>query len=213
MCVVIKRLALLWMAFTLVGCGGEKPVLFTSLPGDAAVLVVGDSLVAGTGASRGQSWPDELARLTGWSVINAGVPGNTSADAWRRLPELLDAHRPDAVIIAVGGNDFLRSVPLETTRENIAAMVVESRATTGHVALVAIPAMSVGGALVGRLSDHDMFARIAQEHGLAFVPAAVSDALSRAELRADRIHANADGYAHIAQGVAEALARHGWLDR
>lgn len=208
-----KLLALLWIALVLAGCGGEQPVLYTSLPRDATVLVVGDSLVAGTGAPRGQSWPDELARRTGWSVINAGVPGNTSADAYRRLPELLDTHRPDAVIIAIGGNDFLRSVPLETTSENVAAIVVESRAATGHVALVAIPAMSVGGALVGRLSDHDMFARIAQEHALAFVPAAVSHALSRAELRADRIHANADGYAHIAQGVVEALARHGWLAR
>lgn len=204
---------LLWITLVIFGCSGEEPALYANLPGDATVLVVGDSLVAGTGAPRGRAWPDELARRTGWSVINAGVPGNTSADAYRRLPDLLDVHRPDAVIIAIGGNDFLRSVPLETTRENIASMVVESRAATGHVALVAIPAMSVGGALVGRLSDHELFVRIAREHGLALVPSVVADTLSRADLRSDRIHANADGYAHIAQGVVEALARHGWLAR
>lgn len=205
--------AVLTVVVVLGACSGEKPAQFPPLAGDAAVLVIGDSLVAGTGAPRGQSWPDALARHTGWSVINAGVPGNTSADAYRRLPDLLDMYRPDAVIIAIGGNDFLRSVPLETTQQNIAAMVVASRAATGHVAIVGIPAMSVGGALVGRLSDHEMFARIAQEHGLALVPGVVSDALSRAEFRADRIHANADGYAHIAQRVADALAGHGWLNR
>ncbi len=209
--VCARLIGLLGLLLVLAGCGTERPPQFSSLPDEAAMLVVGDSLVAGTGAARGQSWPDELERRTGWSVINAGVPGATTADAQGRLPELLDRYRPDAVIIAIGGNDFLRNVPPDTTEANLAALARESRAVTGHVAIVAIPAMSVGGALVGRLSDHEMFARVAREQGLALVPSAVSETLSRAELRADRIHANADGYVFIAQRVADALADHGWL--
>ncbi|THF54671.1 GDSL-type esterase/lipase family protein [Pseudothauera rhizosphaerae] len=194
------------------GCADDRP-RFAPLPDGASVLVLGDSLVAGTGAPRGQGWPEGLARHTGWNVINAGVPGNTSADARGRLPGLLAEYQPDAVIVAIGGNDFLRQVPAETTRENIRAIVAESRAATGHVALVAIPALSLGAAALGALSDHELYEEIARANGLALVPAAVAETLSDEDYRADRIHANAAGYARIAARVRDALAAQGWMQR
>ncbi len=203
-----------WMlvaVLLLAGCGREQPVMFAPLPSDAVVLVIGDSLVYGTGASRDSAWPEVLAGRTGWSVVNAGVPGDTSAAARQRLQGLIDDHHPDAVIIAVGGNDFLRNVPLEETRRNLEAMIREGRAATSHVAIVAIPERSVGRALAGRLADHGMFGELAREHELAFVSSTISDVLSRDELRSDRIHANAEGYAVIAHGVVDALSLHGWL--
>ena len=193
----------------LAACGGVQ-ARFTPLPGNARVLVVGDSLVAGTGAGRGEGWPERLAELSGWEVINAGVPGHTSADARARLPQLLAEYAPDAVIVAIGGNDFLRQVPVDTTRANIAAMLSASRAASTHVALVAVPAPSLGAAALGKLSDHPLYAELASAHGSALIPATVADTLSQAELRADRIHANAAGYARIATGVADALQRQGW---
>lgn len=200
-------------ALLLSGCGQEETARFDPLPSDALVLVIGDSLVAGTGAPRGSSWPEQLALKTGWSVVNGGVPGDTSADALTRLVDLLDTHQPQAVIIAVGGNDFLRNLPPAQTRSNLEAMIRESQAQTPHTALVAIPEKSIGAALIGNLSDHALFGELADKHSLAFVPALVSDVLSREELRTDHIHANAKGYAMIAEGVVEALARQGWLVR
>lgn len=195
------------------GCGREDLPRFDPLPSDAVVLVVGDSLVAGTGAPRGRGWPEGLAARTGWSVINAGVPGNTSADALDRLPALLDRYRPQAVVIAIGGNDFLRNVAPELTRSNLEAMVRDSQTVTAHVALVAIPAKSLGAALLGNLADDALFGELAETHGLALVSDAVADVLSQEALRADRIHANARGYEMIAERVAEALADQGWTDR
>ena len=177
------------------------------------MLVIGDSLVAGTGASTADAWPTRLAQRTGWEVINAGVPGDTSADALRRLEPLLAHHHPDAVIIAVGGNDFLRSVATEETRTNLERLLHLSRSASEHVALVAIPTPSIGSALVGRLSDHPMYAELARQHQVALVPSAVADVLSRPELRADRIHANANGYAALADRVTDALSHAGWLRR
>lgn len=201
-------------ALLLAGCGApEGTTSFTPLPQDAVVLVVGDSLVAGTGAPRGSGWPEGLAQRTGWQVINAGVPGDTSADALRRLDELIAQHQPQGILIAIGGNDFLRNIPLPITRDNIEKMIRESRAAAEHVGLVAIPAKSVGAALAGSLSDHELYAELATAHALALVPETVSDVLSRDALRADRVHANAKGYDAIAEGVSEALARQGWLPR
>lgn len=209
-CARATLLAAFVLSLLLVACGRPDAPRFAPLPSDATVLVVGDSLVAGTGAPAGSGWPEGLAARTDWKVVNGGVPGDTSADALRRLDGLLARHRPQAVIIAVGGNDFLRNVPLADTRSNLEAMIRESRAEIEHVALVAIPAKSLGAVLGGSLSDHEVYAALAREHGLALVPDAVAAVLSREELRADRIHANARGYAELARRVGEALAEQGW---
>lgn len=208
-----RAILLACAALLLAACGDRGPARASALPSGATVLVIGDSLVAGTGASRAQSWPAVLAETTGWSVVNAGVPGHTSTDARGRLEGLLSELRPDAVIIAIGGNDFLRRVGEDTTRGNIEAMLTASKAAATHVALVAIPEPSMGGQMLGMLSDHALYERLADEHQVALVADAVSETLSQENYRADRIHANADGYAYMAGRVAEALAEAGWLNR
>ena len=210
-CPLLAMLSLL--ALLLSACGQEDLAQFPPLPRDAVVLVVGDSLVAGTGAPRGSDWPEGLAQRTGWQVVNGGIPGDTSADALRRLDGLIAQHRPQAILIAIGGNDFLRSVPSANTRDNIESMIRDSRAVTQHVGIVAIPAKPSGIGLLGSLSDHDLFSEIAVAHPVALVPGVISDVLSSEELRADRIHANARGYQVIAEGISTALARQGWLIR
>lgn len=209
----LLRVLVALLVFVLVACDREAPPVFAPLPSGAVVLVVGDSLVAGTGASRDAAWPEVVAQRSGWEVVNAGVPGDTSAGVRARLPALIEDHRPDAVIIAIGGNDFLRNVPAAETRTNLDAIVRESRAASRYVAVVAIPAPSVERAALGRLSDHEMYAELAREHELALVPSAVSKVLSRPELRSDRIHANAQGYARIAENVLDALTAQGWRHR
>lgn len=209
----VGRMALLgaWllMLTLLPACDRGRPV-FEALPPDAIVLVLGDSLVAGTGAGRAQAWPRVLARSTGWRVINAGVPGDTSGEALARLPGLLAEHQPDAVIIAIGGNDFLRRLPLKTTRRNLREIIVLSRAGATQVALMAVPATGLSAAF-GHLEDHEMFAELADEHELVLIPDVIATVLSRPDWRADAIHANAEGYARMAELVRIALARQGWL--
>jgi len=206
-------LCLTCLALLLTGCSGpDGTERFSPLAPGTVVLVVGDSLVAGTGAPRGNGWPEALARLTGWQVINGGVPGDTSANALRRLDGLIAEYQPEAILIAVGGNDFLRNIPPDITRDNIAEMIGTSRAVTDHVGIVAIPAKSMGAALIGSLSDHGLFDALAREHDVALIPAVVAAVLSRDDLRADRIHANERGYIEMAEGIHKALAGSGWIE-
>ena len=85
----------------------------------ATVLAQGDSITFGIGASAETSYPSVLAKLTGWTVINAGVSGETSAQALARLPALLQEHTPLLVLVSIGGNDFVRRLPEVETRTNI----------------------------------------------------------------------------------------------
>lgn len=182
----------------------------TVLPASATVLALGDSLTFGYGAPPEAAWPAQLASITGWQVVNEGVNGDTAEGALARLGPLLAAQRFDAILVGIGGNDMLRGVPADTTRSRIAELLAQARAHTPHVALIATPAPDAMRAAVGALSDAPFYAELARAGEALLIPGVYADVLSDAALRSDRIHANAQGYARIAQQIAEHLRTAGW---
>ncbi|MET0541603.1 MAG: GDSL-type esterase/lipase family protein [Variovorax sp.] len=202
-------LAGLTPAFSLVACGKRKPSV-AALKTDARVLALGDSLTAGYGATPEQAWPSILAQLTGWKIDNQGVNGDTSAGALQRLRALLAANSYDAVLVGIGGNDMLRGVSQQATRENVTAIVRAALAHTKYVAVIATPAPDALRATVGSLSDAGFYKEVASAEKAVLIPDVYSSVLSDAALRSDRIHANAQGYAVVAQQFAEKLKAAGW---
>ncbi|MEO7390986.1 MAG: GDSL-type esterase/lipase family protein [Ramlibacter sp.] len=188
-------------SFALAACG-RKPKLAAVAPG-ATVLALGDSITWGTGAAPESSYPTVLAALTGWEVVNGGVPGDTSAGALARLPELLQQHAPRLVLVGIGGNDFLRRMPTADTRANIRSICVQAAASGAQVLLVAIPEPSAIAAVVRSLGDHPMYQELAKELKLPLHAGGWASVLSDPSLRSDPIHANAQGYAKFAQGLAK----------
>ena len=207
-----RQLLALAAGSLLLGACGKKPKKAAALPAGSTVLALGDSLTQGVGASGpDQAWPALLARASGWNVINAGISGDTSAQALQRLPGLLDEEPPALVLIGIGGNDFLRQMSAGTARDNIRRMVQLARDSGAQVLLIGIPQFSLLAASTGRLGDHPLYAELAKELDVALHAGGWSEVLSRPELRADQIHANDRGYALFAQGLQESLQRQGWL--
>ena len=196
-------------AALLAACGKRKPSA-AALKSDARVLALGDSLTFGYGAPPSAAWPVKLGELTGWQIENEGINGDTSAGALERLTALLAAGSYDAILIGIGGNDMLRGVPPSATRENLASLVSQARAHTPYVALLATPAPDAMRAAVGSLSDAPFYEEIAKSGQALLVANVYSSVLSDASLRSDRIHANAEGYARVAQQLAEQLKAAGW---
>ena len=89
----------------------------------ATVLILGDSLSYGTGVAEGWDYPSLLAQYSGWDIVNAGIPDNTSAQGLAGLPGLLDGHQPALLMIELGGNDFLRKIALSETEANLRAII------------------------------------------------------------------------------------------
>jgi len=116
-----------------VACSGTKKE--TALPAGSKVLALGDSLTAPHGVKPGEDWPTLLGQKTGWAVINAGISGNTSAQALDRLPGLLDEHQPQLVLVSLGGNDMLRKLPQEQTVTNLGRMLDLARASGAKTVL------------------------------------------------------------------------------
>lgn len=190
-------------------CGRREPAVAALRPG-ARVLALGDSLTAGNGAAPDQAWPAVLAGLTGWQIDNAGVSGDTSAGALQRLGPLLAGGRYDAVLVGIGGNDMLRRLSLQATRDNVAAILRQARSHTAHFALIATPAPEPFRAAIGSLSDADFYEDVARAEKALLIPRVYASVLSDSSLRSDQIHANARGYAAMARQLADRLGAAGW---
>ena len=196
---------------TLAGCGRDKKTAQPVPPG-STVLALGDSLTFGTGASAETSYPTVLAGLTGWNVVNAGVSGDTSAQALARLPALLAEHQPKLVIVSIGGNDFLRKLPESDTHAHVHAICKQSLDAGAQVLLVAVPRATVAAAL-GQMTDHALYAEVAKDLKIPLQREAWGQVLAQPDLRADAVHANARGYAQFARSMQGTAAAVGLLPR
>tara|TARA_B100000700_G_scaffold283772_1_gene336474 strand:- start:102 stop:776 length:675 start_codon:yes stop_codon:yes gene_type:complete len=93
------------------------------------ILVLGDSLAAGYGLDKSDSFPAVLEKhllASGWnaSIANGGVSGDTSAGGKNRLKWAL-TKKPDMVIVELGANDGLRGLNPNNTKENLASILTE----------------------------------------------------------------------------------------
>ncbi|UOO88040.1 GDSL-type esterase/lipase family protein [Vitreoscilla massiliensis] len=209
---MIKHLmALLSLVLLLCGLSAcSKPE--SALPAQTTVLILGDSLTQGVGASAPEhAYPALLRQQTGWNIVNGGVSGNTSAQALARLPALLQQHQPKLVIISIGGNDFLQRRSNSDTRANIQQSIRLSQQSGAQVLLVAVPELTLAAA-VGHPNDHAMYAALAKEEQVYLLEDAWSDVLADDALRADAVHANDAGYQVFTKQLRQRLEQIGWLD-
>jgi acyl-CoA thioesterase I len=179
------------------GCDSTPPI--RPLAPGATVLAFGDSLTHGNGASADQSYPAVLAELLGVQVVNAGVPGEVSADGRKRLPEVLEKLQPQLVILIHGGNDFLRRLDITQAKENLRAMIEMSRQQGADVVLAGVPQLGLF------ISPAPFYAELAEEYQLPFLDDTLSDILKDRSLKSDTIHPNAAGYRQLAEALAELI--------
>jgi len=173
------------------------------------LLVLGDSLSAEYGITRGSGWVALLdrrlkQRKIAASVINASISGDTTSGGRSRLPALLTQHKPDVVIIELGGNDALRGLPLPMTRDNLLQM---TRAAKAAGARVLIAGMQVPPNYGRRYGDdfYALFASVAREEKTALVPfllAGVADGPDAEQMfQPDRIHPRSEAHPRMLDNV------------
>lgn len=198
--------AITFLVFLLSGCGGKKP--YTPLPPNTVVLALGDSITYGTGASQGEDYPARLAALTGWQVVNAGVPGDVAAGGRERLPGLLAEHHPRLVIVELGGNDFLRKTEPAVIKMQLDAILTEIKAAGVPVVVIGVPRPSLIGVVSGLNAD-PLYKELAKQHQAVLVEEVLPKVLSDPALKSDQIHPNAEGYAVLTREVHAALVHAG----
>lgn len=199
----VFRLALLLLVLAVAGCG--EPPKLARLPSGAVVLAFGDSLTYGTGAGEHESYPAQLEQLIGRRVVRAGVPGEVTAQALARLPEMLDEHAPRLLLLCIGGNDFLRRLGNAQAEANVRAMVKLARSRGIEVLLIGTPEPGFS------VTPPAFYAAIAKEFRLPYEEALIGEVLRDSTLKSDPLHPNAQGYRLIAERLAGALKKSGAL--
>ena len=199
----LPRVWLLLAALALLASGCSQQSKLPPLAADAVVLAFGDSLTYGTGANEEESYPAQLARLTGRRVVREGVPGEVSEAGLSRLPAALDEHRPRLLLLCHGGNDFLRRLPREKAADNVRAMIRLAKDRGIDVLLIGTPEAGF------TLTPPDFYAAIAKQFGIPYEGDVLTKILRDGSLKADQVHPNAKGYLLMAERVAELLRKSG----
>jgi acyl-CoA thioesterase-1 len=220
-----QRVSVVLLAIGLLSCGpvpasdenGQSPLIRSvgsdQIDGRAVkslgLVVLGDSLTAGLGLAANESYPALLQyRLNAQNyqvlIVNAGVSGDTSAGGLRRLDWALD-QRTSGLLIALGGNDGLRGLPVEEMKANLGEIIAIARNRNIKVLLVGMEAPPNFGE-VYTSEFRDVFHELAREHAVALVPFLLDDVAGVRELnQPDGIHPNADGAARIAEHLWPAV--------
>ena len=193
-------LSILTSVLLLSSCSQAKlPVLQS----EDVVVAFGDSLTAGYGVDKTQSYPSVLASITGLKVINAGISGETTAEGLERLPEVLETHQPQLVILLEGGNDVLQKVSEPQIKSNLKQMIQLIQQSGAAVLLVGVPEKKVFG------SSLELYSELASEHDIPIEEDIVASLMKRLSMKSDYVHFNALGYQAMAQAIYEALQKSG----
>ncbi|WP_305822070.1 arylesterase [Massilia brevitalea] len=163
------------------------------------VLVVGDSLSAEYGLTRGAGWVALLeqklkAEKIDARIVNASISGETTSGGRARLPALLTAHKPQIVVIELGANDGLRGLPVASAEANLRQMVTLSQQQDAKVMLIGMRMPpNYGRAYTERFFG--MYGTLSKDLKAPLVPFMLEGVADKPALfQADRLHPNAQAH-------------------
>lgn len=182
-------------------------LIFTapSARAEQTILALGDSLTAGYGLSKADSFPAKLqAALNAVGrdvrVVNGGVSGDTSKGGLSRV-DWLFADKPDVLLIELGANDGLRGLPPEDTEKNLAAIIEKGIAADATVLLTGMLAPPNLGRDYGA-AFNAVFPRLAERYDVAFYPFFLDGVVAEPTLNlGDGMHPNPAGVDVIVERI------------
>jgi acyl-CoA thioesterase-1 len=186
------------------------PAFAPAAPPPPVVVFLGDSLTAGLGLAEDQAYPALLARQLKAEgkearVINAGVSGDTTAGGLSRLGWLLNQH-PALVVVALGGNDGLRGLPVSEVEGNLRQIIRRSQAAGAGVLLLGMRLPPNYGPYADQFTA--VYPKLARELGVPLVPFLLKDVGGIRTLnQADGIHPTAKGQEIVAKNVLPYLEK------
>jgi acyl-CoA thioesterase-1 len=198
--VILSLLVLVVGLIPSIASAKEPPVL----------LILGDSLSAGYGMDVKDSWVRLLeVRLKendySYRILNSSISGDTTQGGLARLPRLLNRYQPEIVIIELGGNDGLRGINPDVTRENMTSMIQQSQDTGARVLLAGMKLPpNYGSAYLEKFES--MYPDLASQFGTLLVPFFLDGIAFRPDLlQADTIHPNEKGQPVLLENIWEVL--------
>jgi len=179
-------------------------------PKPLRILVVGDSLSAEYGLTRGTGWVELLKKsLKGTEpaveIVNASISGDTTSGGLSRFSALLDRVEPEIVVIELGANDALRGLALSMTKNNLVAMTRQAKSKNAEVLLAGMQIPPNYGREYST-AFKKVFDDVAIEEQTGLIPFFLEGIADQPEMfQADTIHPNERAQPILMENVKRAL--------
>jgi acyl-CoA thioesterase-1 len=178
------------------------------------IMIMGDSLSAGYGIPAQQGWVNLLQKRLDQQypkqhkVVNASVSGETTSGALARLPKLLQTHRPDLVVIELGGNDGLRGQPPKMIEKNLAQLVQKSQQAKAKVVLFGMKIPPNYGTAYSKAFENN-YKTVSQQYKVQLLPFFLEGVAGNKNLiQSDQIHPNAKAQPLLLNNAYPYIKRH-----
>ena len=178
------------------------------------IMIMGDSLSAGYGIPAQQGWVNLLQKRLDQQypkqhkVVNASVSGETTSGALARLPKLLQTHRPDLVVIELGGNDGLRGQPPKMIEKNLAQLVQKSQQAKAKVVLFGMKIPPNYGKAYSKAFENN-YKTVSQQYKVQLLPFFLEGVAGNKNLiQSDQIHPNAKAQPLLLNNAYPYIKRH-----
>ncbi|MEC7120558.1 MAG: arylesterase [Pseudomonadota bacterium] len=175
-------------------------ILGSSAVSAQTIMILGDSISAGYGMDVQQGWVNKLQQRLNqtpykagqYTVINASMSGETTSGGLSRLPSLLDRHRPQVLVIELGGNDGLRGQPPKLIEQNLSKMVQLGKDQNAKVVLLGMKIPPNYGTAYSTAFEN-VFPKIATQHRVPLMPFFLEGVAGQTGMmQSDRIHPTAE---------------------
>ena len=172
------------------------------------ILVFGDSLSAGYGIARDDSWVNLLQQELKknhpqFAVVNASISGETTAGGLRRIAKALQQHQPAIVIVELGANDGLRGASMAETERNLGRIIEQAQRTNARVLLLGIQLPPNYGLDYTR-QFRVLYPKLVKRYDIALVPFML-EGVTPEQYQADNLHPNAAGQPRILKNILPSL--------
>jgi acyl-CoA thioesterase-1 len=175
------------------------------------ILVMGDSLSAEYGLSRGTGWvkllEDQLNKENiPWTIFNASISGETSSGGLSRMPALLEQKKPGIVLLELGANDALRGLSVQESEKNLRKMIQMSKASGAKVLLFGMQIPPNYGQDYTK-QFQELYPKLARQEQIELIPFFLKGVASNINLfQADRMHPNEKAQDILFKNVWGAMA-------
>jgi acyl-CoA thioesterase-1 len=170
------------------------------------ILVLGDSLSGAYGIDTDKGWVSLLqARIDqaklDYTVINASVGGDTTRMGLNRIANALSLHKPEIVIIALGGNDGLRGLPFDEIEQSLSGIIEKCQTSNARVLLAGVRLPPNYGPVYNK-KFAEIFQRLSERYDLPLVPKVLDNVAEHPELmQADGIHPTAAAQPRVMSNI------------
>jgi acyl-CoA thioesterase-1 len=182
---------------------------------EKVVLIVGDSLSAEYGLTRGTGWVNLMSKQASKEsvkvrFVNASISGDTTSGGVSRLPQLLSTHKPHVLVVELGGNDALRGLSMSMTQQNLISMARDGKKSGAKVLIIGMQVPpNYGSNYTQQMAQ--AYQKVSQETGAElnnhFLKGVADDPDPLRWFQSDRIHPNEGAQSVMMKNIWPQLKR------